>query len=86
MKSSLTTLENHDAFLSRHIGPSANDESSMLKFLGFNQRDELINAVIPSNIRSKSALPLGDYTNAKGENEALELLASIYDTRLPSCQ
>jgi glycine dehydrogenase len=49
----------------------------MLKFLGFNQRDELINAVIPSNIRSKSALPLGDYTNAKGENEALELLASI---------
>jgi glycine dehydrogenase len=49
----------------------------MLKFLGFNQRDELINAVIPSNIRSKSTLPLGDYTNAKGENEALELLASI---------
>ena len=77
MKSSLTTLENHDAFLSRHIGPSASDESSMLKFLGFNQRDELINAVIPSNIRSKSALPMGDYTNAKGENEALELLASI---------
>ena len=77
MKSSLTTLENHDAFLSRHIGPSASDESSMLKFLGFNQRDELINAVIPSNIRSKSALPMGEYTNAKGENEALELLASI---------
>ena len=77
MKSSLTTLENHDAFLSRHIGPSASDESSMLKFLGFNQRDELIDAVIPGNIRSKSALPLGDYTNAKGENEALELLASI---------
>jgi len=77
MKSSLTTLENHDAFLSRHIGPSASDESSMLKFLGFNQRDELINAVIPSNIRSKSALPLGDYANAKGESEALELLASI---------
>jgi glycine dehydrogenase len=77
MKSSLTTLENHDAFLSRHIGPSASDESSMLKFLGFNQRDELINAVIPSNIRSKSTLPLGDYTNAKGESEALELLASI---------
>ncbi len=77
MKSSLTTLENHDAFLSRHIGPSASDESSMLKFLGFNQRDELINAVIPSDIRSKSTLPLGDYTNAKGENEALELLASI---------
>jgi glycine dehydrogenase len=79
MKSSLTTLENHDAFLSRHIGPSASDESSMLKFLGFDQRDELINAVIPSNIRSKSALPLGDYANAKGESEALELLASIAD-------
>ena len=77
MKSSLTTLENHDAFLSRHIGPSTSDESSMLKFLGFNQREELINAVIPSNIRSKAALPLGEYTNAKGEVEALELLATI---------
>jgi glycine dehydrogenase len=77
MKSSLTSLENHDAFLSRHIGPSTNDEAAMLQFLGFKQRNDLINAVVPSKIRSKDALPLGDYSLAKGETEALELLASI---------
>ncbi|MEY3950623.1 MAG: glycine cleavage system protein glycine dehydrogenase [Pseudomonadota bacterium] len=77
MKSSLTTLENHDAFLGRHIGPSSNDEASMLKFLGFNQREDLINSVIPNKIRSKDKLPLGTYSDAKSETEALELLASI---------
>lgn len=77
MKSSLTTLENHDAFLGRHIGPSSNDEASMLKFLGFTQREDLINSVIPNKIRSKDKLPLGSYSDAKSETEALELLASI---------
>ena len=77
MKSSLTSLENHDAFISRHIGPSLADELSMLQFLGFNKRDDLINAVVPSNIRSKVKLPLGEYSIAKGESEALNLLANI---------
>ncbi|MBU3599996.1 aminomethyl-transferring glycine dehydrogenase [Polynucleobacter sp. 30F-ANTBAC] len=77
MKSSLTSLENHDGFLARHIGPSPTDEASMLQFLGFKERVNLIDAVVPKNIRNKDALPLGDYSFAKGENEALDLLASI---------
>lgn len=77
MKSSLTSLENHDGFLARHIGPSPTDEASMLQFLGFKERVNLIDAVVPNNIRNKDALPLGDYSFAKGENEALDLLASI---------
>lgn len=77
MKSSLTSLENHDAFLARHIGPSDADEISMLQYLGFKQRVNLIDAVVPKNIRNHEALPLGDYSSAKGENEALDLLASI---------
>jgi glycine dehydrogenase len=71
MKSSLTTLENHDAFLGRHIGPSSSDEASMLKFLGFNQREDLINSVIPNKIRSKDKLPLGAYAEAKSETGAI---------------
>jgi glycine dehydrogenase len=39
----------------------------------------LIDAVVPKNIRNTDALPLGEYSFAKGENEALELLASIAD-------
>ena len=49
----------------------------MLQFLGFQQRQDLINAVIPSKIRSKDKLPLGEYSLAKSEKEALDLLASI---------
>jgi glycine dehydrogenase len=79
MKSSLTSLENHDAFLGRHIGTSEADEASMLQYLGFKQRVNLIDAVVPKNIRNTDALPLGEYSFAKGENEALELLASIAD-------
>jgi glycine dehydrogenase len=79
MKSSLTSLENHDAFLGRHIGTSDADEASMLQYLGFKQRVNLIDAVVPKNIRNTDALPLGEYSFAKGENEALELLASIAD-------
>lgn len=77
MKSSLTSLENHDAFLARHIGPSTTDEQSMLQYLGFQQRVDLIDAVVPKNIRNTDALPLGEYSFAKGENEALDLLAKI---------
>lgn len=47
MKSSLTSLENHDEFLARHIGPSDADEMSMLQYLGFKQRVNLIDAVVP---------------------------------------
>jgi glycine dehydrogenase len=79
MKSSLTSLENHDAFLGRHIGTSDADEASMLQYLVFKQRVNLIDAVVPKNIRNTDALPLGEYSFAKGENEALELLASIAD-------
>ena len=77
MKTSLTALENHDAFLKRHIGPSSQDEVSMLSFLGFNKKSELIDSVIPSKIRRKDQLPLGSYSSAKREDEALQLLSSI---------
>jgi len=77
MKTSLTALENHDAFLKRHIGPSSQDEVSMLNFLGFKKKSELIDSVIPSKIRRKDQLPLGTYSSAKREDEALQLLNTI---------
>ena len=77
MKTSLTALENHDAFLKRHIGPSSQDEVSMLNFLGFKKKSELIDSVIPSKIRRTDQLPLGTYSGAKREDEALQLLNTI---------
>ncbi len=77
MKTSLTALETHDAFLKRHIGPSSEEESSMLNFLGFKKKSELIDSVIPNKIRRQDQLPLGEYSSARREDEALQLLGSI---------
>lgn len=50
-----------DNFTRRHIGPSENDVKEMLKATGVKSIDELIDQVIPSNIRLKKplALPAG---------------------------
>ena len=77
MKSPLTKLEHHDIFLKRHIGPSNDEAREMLEFLGFKQRSDLIDAVIPKNIRRNDALALGEYTQALHENQALDLLSHI---------
>lgn len=73
----LTSLEIPTNFASRHIGPSSQEQSVMLDFLGFSSRSQLINAVIPEGIKSDADLPLGDFSSARSENEALELLQQI---------
>ncbi len=40
-----------DKFVKRHIGPTENDVKEMLKVVGVSSVDELINQVIPANIR-----------------------------------
>jgi glycine dehydrogenase len=74
---SLNALENHDGFESRHIAPSLTDQTAMLAYLGFDQRSGLIDAIVPNSIRRQSTLPLGDFSTARSEHDALELLESI---------
>src|SRR5206468_4113764 len=45
-------------FADRHIGPSDNEIEQMLRELGFDKLDELINATIPENIRFRRSLDL----------------------------
>ncbi|MEO5645537.1 MAG: glycine dehydrogenase (aminomethyl-transferring), partial [Bacteroidia bacterium] len=49
-----------DNFKRRHIGPSESDVNEMLKATGVKTIDELIDQVIPSNIRLKKPLALPD--------------------------
>ena len=51
-------LEAHDAFIERHIGPSANEQQEMLATLKRNTLAELIDEIVPPSIRSKAALAL----------------------------
>src|SRR5436190_6898586 len=54
----LAALEDHDAFVRRHVGPSADAARAMLDELGFGSIDALIDAVVPAGIRLAGALPL----------------------------
>ena len=53
-----------DNFISRHNGPREEEVSMMLKKIGVNSLDELIDKTIPASIRLKSPLNLN-----KGMNE-----------------
>ena len=64
---------NFDSFASRHIGPNEKEIDAMLRELGFENLQVLIDAAIPKNIRLNRRLNLPE---AKSESEALaELLA-----------
>jgi len=76
-RTSLTQLEARDAFIARHIGPDAAEQEAMLSVLGYASRAALIDALVPSNIRNKGALPLGAYSQPMPEQEALSKLKKI---------
>ena len=61
-------------FRDRHIGSSAEDQAQMLRVLGFDALDELVDAVVPQSIRSTTPLALEAPLD---EVAALERLRSI---------
>jgi len=71
---SLQELEQRDRFVHRHIGPSENDISEMLKSLGMNSLDELINRTVPDSIRMSGEL---DLPGSRSETEVLNELRSM---------
>src|SRR6266487_1527100 len=62
------------SFADRHIGPSAEEVAQMLRELGFENLDALIDATVPKNIRLDRALEL---PAAKSENDALAKLRAL---------
>lgn len=70
----LTTLEQRDEFIARHIGPSADDMITMLDAIGAPSLDALIGQTVPQAIRLPAPMPLAD---ARPEAEALAALKAI---------
>jgi hypothetical protein len=56
--SALGALEQHDAFIGRHIGTGPDDQAAMLATLGYPTREALIDAVVPPAIRRATSLAL----------------------------
>src|ERR1700675_1147084 len=61
-------------FARRHIGPNNDETTEMLRSIGFENLDALIDATVPKNIRLDQKLNLPE---AKSENEALAELRAI---------
>jgi glycine dehydrogenase len=73
MTDSLSTLLHNQSsqFLKRHIGPDSLEMESMLKELGIDSIDDLINATIPAHIRKKTDFKV---PSPLSEIQALDLL------------
>ncbi len=70
----LATLEQHDAFIARHIGTSPGEQQAMLETLGYPSRAALMDALVPESIRRRAPLSLPEPLS---EQEALGRLAAI---------
>jgi len=53
-----TSIHYQEQFKNRHIAPNTADTQEMLKTIGVNSIDELIEQTVPDNIRLKQALRL----------------------------
>ena len=54
-RESLRQLENHDAFLERHIGPNPDEIAHMLAAIGQPSLDALVDAIVPARLRVGAA-------------------------------
>ncbi len=70
-RETLDQLEARDDFIRRHIGPTDDDVTSMLKTIGLTSLEELIDKTVPKAIRDETPLAI---TNTKTERGALDYL------------
>ena len=75
-ETNLTTLDAAHDFLQRHIGPNAEDQQKMLRELGFENLEALIDAVVPPDILERERIE-GRIPSAISENDVLEKLEAI---------
>ncbi|TRX54509.1 aminomethyl-transferring glycine dehydrogenase [Thalassomonas sp. M1454] len=71
---SLTQLEQTEDFIRRHIGPSAEQTDAMLKEIGSDSVDALIDEIVPSDIRLANLPAIGE---SKTEVQALADLKAV---------
>jgi glycine dehydrogenase len=73
---SLRDLEQHDAFISRHIGPNDAEIAQMLRAAGFDSLEAMTDAIVPASIKSTAPLALPAAIN---ETEALAKIRAVAD-------
>jgi len=54
----LRDLENHGAFIDRHIGPDDTEIAHMLRTIGHDSLESMTDAIVPGSIKSTAPLAL----------------------------
>src|SRR5947209_20095377 len=70
----LSALENHGAFIARHVGIRADAEDAILREIGYASREALMNAIVPAPIRLTDPLALPP---PQSEAEALSKIRNL---------
>lgn len=70
----LSQLEQTDAFIARHIGPSEAEQQAMLSELGVNSLDTLIEQTVPESIQVKAPINLDA---PRAEDEVIAYLKAV---------
>ncbi len=70
----LTSLEQADAFVGRHIGPREDDVAAMLETVGHGSLEALVDAAVPASIRA--GIP-EDFPESRTERDVLAALAAL---------
>ncbi|WP_394131877.1 aminomethyl-transferring glycine dehydrogenase [Shewanella maritima] len=75
-KQTLTQLEQHELFLTRHIGPDEQQQQDMLNFIGAESLEDLTEQTVPGAIRLEKELAIG---HACGESEGTAYIRTLAD-------
>lgn len=74
---STAALKPLDTFERRHNSANEQEVSEMLKVVGFNSVDALIDATVPENIRLSKMMDMGEYTQPLTESEFLKMFKEM---------
>ncbi|WBM71366.1 aminomethyl-transferring glycine dehydrogenase [Buttiauxella sp. WJP83] len=76
MTQSLRQLENHEAFVDRHIGPNAQQQHEMLETVGARSLNELIASIVPADIQLAEPPQVGEAATEFAALAELKTIAS----------
>ena len=80
----LSALEAHDAFVSRHVGPSDGDVLHMLRTVGAGSVEELVARTVPGGIRTSARMDLPTASDEAAVLAELAALAAMNDSSTKS--
>ena len=75
--------DNSKEFIKRHIGPSDEEQSKMLQYVGYKSLEDLMSNTVPEKILLKDGLKIDQ---PMSENDALKKLKSIIKGIIKGCK